>query len=136
MAAASQTWISSTLAAEVSALAAARVVMARHAQQDVCASLERIGGQLQQAVRDALAPHALGVAVEGPAVMWRLTAQSESVLDALVAECARGGVLLKRGAYQFAALAHDDEAVWAVRAMVSEAAARVRARGVNSFSEA
>lgn len=127
MSAISNTWISSTLAAEGTALAAARVVLERHAQIDVCSALDRIGGALQHAVREALAPHALGIAVEGPTVMWRLSAERESVLDALVAACARRGVLLKRGAYQFAALAHDAATVAAVQTIVSQAAAYVRA---------
>jgi hypothetical protein len=59
-------------------------------------------------------------------VMWRLAAEREPVLDALVAECARGGVLLKRGAYQFAALPHDAATIAAVHIIVAEAAARVR----------
>jgi len=126
MASASDTWISSTLAAEGTALAAARVVLDRHARIDVCGALDRIGTSLQQAVRDALAPHALGLSVDGPGVMWRLVAEREAVLDALVAECARGGVLLKRGAYQFAALPHDASTIAAVHTIVAEAAAHVR----------
>jgi len=122
----SRTWISSTLAAESTALAAARVVLAVHARADVCGALDRIGAQLQRAVRDALAPHALGIGVDGPPVMWRLTATHEPTLDALVAECARRGLLLKRGAYQFAALAHDAAVIAAVRSIVSDAAEQVR----------
>jgi glutamate-1-semialdehyde 2,1-aminomutase len=136
MSAATRTWISSTLAAETTALAAARVVLDRHARLDVCHGLERIGAQLQQAVRDAIAPYALGLEVDGPAVMWRLTAERESVLDALVAECVRRGLLLKRGAYQFAALAHDETAVRAVHAIVSDAAAQLHDRAMNTLPEA
>lgn len=136
MSSAIRTWISSTLAAETTALAAARAVLERHAQLDVCSALDRIGGALQQAVRQALEPHALGIGVHGPSVMWRLTAEQEPVLDALVAECARRGLLLKRGAYQFAALAHDDATVAAVRATVFDAAAQVRDRMGDTFSEA
>jgi glutamate-1-semialdehyde 2,1-aminomutase len=43
--------------------------------------------------------------------MWRLTAHEPQSLDALVAAAAHHGVLLKRGAYQFGAVAHDDEAI-------------------------
>ncbi len=135
MSSASRTWISSTLAAETTALAAARVVLERHAQRDVCGALDRIGAQLQQAVRRALEPHALGIGVHGPSVMWRLTAEQEPVLDALVAECARRGLLLKRGAYQFAALAHDDAAIAAVQSIVSDAAALLRDRTTFSPAE-
>jgi glutamate-1-semialdehyde 2,1-aminomutase len=135
MSAAARTWISSTLAAETTALAAARVVLDRHARLDVCAALERIGTQLQRAVRDGLAPHGLGLGVDGPAVMWRLTAEREAVLDALVAACACRGLLLKRGAYQFAALAHDDAAVQAVATIVSDAAAQLQGRDFAAFPE-
>jgi glutamate-1-semialdehyde 2,1-aminomutase len=118
------TWISSTLASEMASLAAARAVLDRHARQDVCGELARIGERLQAAVRDALAPYAeLGVQVEGPGAMCRLAAEHEPVLDALVAETVRRGVLLKRGAYQFAALAHDDAAVALVHDAVAAAAA-------------
>jgi glutamate-1-semialdehyde 2,1-aminomutase len=43
--------------------------------------------------------------------MWRLTSDAPASLDTLVHAAARGGVLLKRGAYQFAAMAHDDAAL-------------------------
>jgi glutamate-1-semialdehyde 2,1-aminomutase len=47
----------------------------------------------------------------GPDVMWRLASDEPEVLDVVVAAAADCGVLLKRGAYQFGALAHDDEAL-------------------------
>ena len=119
----SPTWISSTLAGEATGLAAAHAVLDRHEREDVCAALHTIGTRLQQAVADALAPHSsLGLTVDGPAMMWRLRAEHEPTLDALVAACARRGVLLKRGAYQFAALAHDDDAIRRVGQIVAEVA--------------
>ncbi len=125
MQAARAAWISSTLAAEATALAAALVVLDRHAARDVCAELARTGERLQRAVTRALAPHALGITVEGPPAMWRLASRDPRTLDLLVAEAVQGGVLLKRGAYQFAALAHDDEAIARVHTAVHEAAGRV-----------
>jgi glutamate-1-semialdehyde 2,1-aminomutase len=125
MSAASRTWISSTLAAETTALVAARVVLDRHARRDVCAELAIIGGHLQATVHDALTLHPIGVRAEGEAAMWRLVAEHEPVLDALVAECARRGVLLKRGAYQFASLAHDEPAIREVGRVVAVAASRI-----------
>jgi glutamate-1-semialdehyde 2,1-aminomutase len=122
MAAAHTAWISSTLATESTALAAARVVLERHARQDVCGELARIGGALQQATQRALAPLGGRVRLDGPDVMWRLDADEPALLDALVAETARRGVLLKRGAYQFAALAHDTDAIALVEHAVHEAA--------------
>jgi glutamate-1-semialdehyde 2,1-aminomutase len=132
MQAARAAWISSTLATEGTALAAARAVLDRHARQEVCGELARIGDALQAAVQRALAPHALGVRVEGPGVMWRLVADAPEHLDALVAESARRGVLLKRGAYQFAALAHDAAAVASVEAAIGAAARALSAAGARS----
>jgi glutamate-1-semialdehyde aminotransferase len=117
------TWISSTLAGEATGLAAAHAVLDRHEREAVCGTLHEIGGRLQRVVADALAPHpTLGLSVEGPPVMWRLRADHEPILDTLVAECVRRGVLLKRGAYQFAALAHDEDALVRIGDVVAEVA--------------
>lgn len=119
MDAASRTWISSTAAAEATGLAAARAVLEWHDRLDVCDRMSNAGGVLQEIIGSALAEAPwVGVRAEGPPVMWRLTAEVPEQLDALVAAAARDGVLLKRGAYQFGAVAHDDEALEAVsRAM-------------------
>ena len=67
---------------------------------------------MQQIIGSALAEAPwVGVRVDGPPAMWRLDADVPEQLDALVAAAAREGVLLKRGAYQFGAVAHDDEAL-------------------------
>lgn len=116
------TWISSTAAAESTGLAAAQAVLNWHDRMDVCTRLEEIGGKMQQAVSRALATApSVGIRAEGPAQMWRLTARTPTELDALVAAATRHGVLLKRGAYQFAALAHDDEAIALVEQGVAAA---------------
>ncbi len=106
------TWVSSTAAAETTGLAAARAVLHWHEQLDVCERMATAGGVLQQIIGSALleAPW-VGVRAEGPPVMWRLTTDVPEQLDALVAAAAREGVLLKRGAYQFGAVAHDDDAL-------------------------
>lgn len=111
MDAARRTWISSTAASEGTGLAAARAVLEWHDRLDVCDRMASAGGQLQQILGTALAEAPwVGVQVAGPPVMWRLVADVAEQLDALVAAAARSGVLLKRGAYQFGALAHDDAA--------------------------
>ncbi|HEY0930391.1 MAG TPA: aminotransferase class III-fold pyridoxal phosphate-dependent enzyme, partial [Gemmatimonas sp.] len=111
MDAARRTWISSTAATESTGLAAARAVLEWHDRLDVCDRMAAAGGQLQQIVGTALAEAPwVGVQVAGPPVMWRLVADVAEQLDALVAAAARAGVLLKRGAYQFGAVAHDDAA--------------------------
>jgi glutamate-1-semialdehyde 2,1-aminomutase len=119
MDAAHRTWISSTAAAEATGLAAASAVLAWHGRLDVCDRMATAGGVLQDIIGSALAEAPwVGVRAEGPPMMWRLVADVPEQLDALVAAAAREGVLLKRGAYQFGAVAHDDDALDAVaRAM-------------------
>ena len=112
MFAATQSWISSTAAAESTGLAAANAVLDWHDRVDVCDRLGEIGAEMQDAVRRALATEpSLQIQVEGETTMWRLAASNPTDLDALVASATKHGVLLKRGAYQFASLAHDDEAL-------------------------
>jgi glutamate-1-semialdehyde 2,1-aminomutase len=116
MDAAQRTWISSTAAAEATGLAAAQAVLAWHTQHDVCARMDAAGRALRDIIGAAL--HAepwTGVRAEGRNVMWRLVSAEPVQLDALVAAAARHGVLLKRGAYQFGAVAHDERALDAVR---------------------
>lgn len=124
MDAARHTWISSTAASETTGLAAARAVMARHAAQDVCAGMAQAGRKMRDIVSTALQraiarwqddrsmpQPAPSLSALGPDVMWRLESPDPEVLDVVVAAAADCGVLLKRGAYQFGALAHDEEAL-------------------------
>lgn len=106
-----RTWISSTAATEATGLAAANAVLEWHERLDICERMASAGGLLQEIVGRALeeAPW-VGVRVAGPPMMWRLVSDVPEQIDALVAAAARGGVLLKRGAYQFGAMAHDDSA--------------------------
>ena len=73
------------------------------------------GGMLLQIIGTALSESPwVGVRAEGPPMMWRLLSDAPDALDALdalVAVAARYGVLLKRGAYQFGAIAHDEVAL-------------------------
>lgn len=112
MRAASRSWISSTAAAEATGLAAAKAVFGWHDRVDVAERLALAGGMMQEIIGTALveAPW-VGVRADGPAAMWRLEADVPEQLDALVSAAARHGVLLKRGAYQFAAIAHDQKAM-------------------------
>jgi glutamate-1-semialdehyde aminotransferase len=112
MQAATRTWISSTAAAETTGLAAARAVCEWHGRVDVCERMATAGAMLQDIIGQALAeaPWA-GVRAEGPAMMWQLVADVAEQLDSLVVAAAHFGVLLKRGAYQFGAVAHDDAAL-------------------------
>ena len=51
-------------------------------------------------------------------MMWRLVSDAPDALDALVAAAARDGLLLKRGAYQFGAIAHNEMALEQVAQMM------------------
>ncbi len=135
MEAATRTWISSTAAAEATGLAAALAVLDWHDRAPVPARLAAVGARLREVTAALLAPYpALGVRAVGPDVMWRLEADRPEALDHLVAAAARAGVLLKRGAYQFAALAHEEDAedelaVALATAVPAAAAATEAARG-------
>jgi glutamate-1-semialdehyde 2,1-aminomutase len=123
MSAVTKTWISSTAAAESTGLAAANAVLDWHDRVDVCARLEHVGHSMLEAVRRALASvPSLNIRAEGPSQMWQLVADNSTDLDALVAAATQHGVLLKRGAYQFAALAHDSAAIEAIEQGVAAAA--------------
>lgn len=119
--AATRTWISSTAAAESTGLAAANAVLDWHDRIDVPARLARIGADMRAIIGDALAGSSLAIRVNGADVMWQLESDDAEKLDALVVAAAHEGVLLKRGAYQFAALAHDDEALDAIAAAMARA---------------
>jgi glutamate-1-semialdehyde 2,1-aminomutase len=126
MGAATRTWISSTLAGETTALAAAHAVLDRHAREDVCATLARTGAAQRAAVRHALDAHGLhDVADFGDDAMWGLRWPDEGAHDRFLAAARERGVLFKRGAYQFAMLAHDAEAIARIADAATHAAQRL-----------
>jgi glutamate-1-semialdehyde aminotransferase len=112
MDAASATWISSTLAGEATALAAVGAVLDWHEREKVCDSLWTIGKQMRDAVARAVAASGTeGVTVDGIDPMWLIRfddlTRQRRFLELAVGE----GVLFKRGAYNFSALAHGEEDV-------------------------
>ncbi len=112
MEAAQRTWISSTAATESTGLAAAKAVLEWHERTDVPERMAAAGGRLLEIIGTALSESPwVSVRAEGPPAMWRLLAKAPDQLDALVAVAARYGLLLKRGAYQFGAVAHDEAAL-------------------------
>lgn len=121
MEAASRTWISSTAATESTGLAAANAVFDWHERVDVPTRMAQAGAHLRAIIGDALASAPwVGVTVSGPDPMWRLVADDATSLDALVAAAAHAGILLKRGAYQFGAVAHDHAALEVVAGAMPE----------------
>jgi len=133
MDAARKTWISSTLAGESTALAAAYVVLELHRESDVCADLARIGSEMRLAVQAALdASGAGGVALEGLDPMWFLRFESTRDETTFLRTAASEGVLFKRGAYNFASLAHDEEAMHAIEGAASAGFIAIREAGAQS----
>jgi glutamate-1-semialdehyde 2,1-aminomutase len=122
MDASERTWISSTLASEAAALTAALAVLAWHERVDVCASLASIGREMRDAVSRALeASGVSGVSVDGIDPMWFLRFDDPARESVFVQAAVRHGVLFKRGPYNFAALAHDDEAIQTIESAASAA---------------
>jgi len=108
MAGAGRTWISSTLATESVALAAARATLEAFVREDVCAHLHRVGTQLLHGLHRLHRKHAdLVTGVGGIAEMCFLHYASESISREVARGCAARGLLFKRTAYNFVSLAHD-----------------------------
>lgn len=127
MDAASKTWISSTLASEAAALAAAGAVLAWHDRADICATLWSTGKEMRQVVSDAITASGVpGVSVEGIDPMWLLRFDDPAIENAFVAAAVRHGVLFKRGAYNFAAVAHDEDAIREIESGASAAFVALR----------
>jgi len=124
MARVQETWISSTLATEYVALAAAGAVLDVWAEVDVAAHLARVGARMRAALEAGAA--AGGWTVEGIPEMWFLRFADAARERRFLLGCAGRGVLLKRGAYNFPSLAHDDPEIdatmRAVRGAIAEAA--------------
>jgi glutamate-1-semialdehyde 2,1-aminomutase len=109
MAAAQRTWISSTLATESVALAAALATLEVFEQEGVCAHLHRVGTRLLHGLHRLQHRHRHHITgVAGLAEMCFLHYGSEAVGRAVAVGCAARGLLFKRTAYNFVSLAHQD----------------------------
>ena len=122
MDAAKRTWISSTLAGETVAIAAASAVLDLYENGDICAALATTGKAMRDTVSAAIdASGITGVSVAGIDPMWFLRFADRRRETRFLEIAASRGVLFKRGAYNFAAMAHDDETVTEIEAAASEA---------------
>jgi glutamate-1-semialdehyde 2,1-aminomutase len=123
-----KSWVSSTLASEGGALAAAMGVLDWHeGEGDVCAELARIGGEMRDHVTNALKASGLGgISVHGINQLWFMKFESPDVERRFVSLAAQHGALFKRGAYNFAALAHDEDALVEIEAAASNAFVAMR----------
>lgn len=127
MDAARRTWISSTLAGEATALAAALAVLDWHEKAEVCEGLWAVGEEMQEVVRRAMDAAAIdGVTIGGLAPMWFLRFDDPARESRFLALAREEGVLFKRGAYNFASLAHDEEAIAAIERAASHAFVSLR----------
>ena len=124
---ATETWISSTLASESTALAAALAVLEWHDEADICATLAETGREMRAGVDRAIAASGVqGVTTHGIDPMWFMRWEDPAMENHFVAEAARNGVLFKRGAYSFAAIAHDESALRDIEHAASVALVSVR----------
>jgi len=112
MAGASRTWISSTLATEGVALAAASATLDVFDRDDVCGHLHRVGMRLLHGLHQLHRAHSTVVtAVAGIAEMCFLHYATEELSQRAALAAAQRGLLFKRTAYNFVSLAHDDATV-------------------------
>jgi glutamate-1-semialdehyde 2,1-aminomutase len=123
MEAATRTWISSTLAGEATALAAALATLDVAERETLPARLAAAGTRLRALVDAALASAGVpGVRTEGIAPFFFVRFDDAARERRWLAALAAHGVLAKRGPYCFAALAHDDAALAAVERAAHAAA--------------
>ena len=122
-----RTWISSTLGGESAALAAAGAVLAWHDAGDVCGSLWTIGAELRRVIGRAIEASGVdGITVDGIDPMWFLRFDNPAREQRFLELAASHGVLFKRGAYNYAALAHDEEAIREIERGASSALVDLR----------
>ena len=122
MAAASRTWISSTLATEGVSLAAALATLEVFERDDVCDHLHRIGTRLLHGLHEVQRAHASVVTgVAGIAEMCFLHYATDDLSRAVALQVAHRGLLFKRTAYNFVSLAHDEGTVDRALEMLHEA---------------
>jgi glutamate-1-semialdehyde aminotransferase len=122
MEAARDTWISSTLASESTALAAALAVLDWHDKADICATLAETGREMRAAVdRAIMASRIDGVTTWGIDQMWLTRWDDPARESRFLLRALDEGVLFKRGAYNFAAVAHDEAALQEIESAASAA---------------
>jgi len=127
MRAAAECWISSTLAGESIALAAASAVLDWHEKAEVCEGIWAAGEDMMQGVERAISASGVsGVAVRGIPPMWLLDFDDEDQRTRFGELALEAGVLFKRGAYNYASLAHEESDVAAIESAASEALVSLR----------
>jgi glutamate-1-semialdehyde 2,1-aminomutase len=127
MEAARRTWISSTLASESTALAAAGAVLDWHEKADICESLAAIGLEQRESITAAIKASGVdGITVDGIDHMWLLRFDTPERETRFLELAAGQGVLFKRGAYNYPAIAHDADIIQRIEAAASAALIELR----------
>jgi len=118
---ATRTWISSTLATEGVALAAARATLDVFEREDVCGHLHRVGTRLLHGLHDLQRRHPNAITgVAGVAEMSFLHCATEELSRSVALGAAKRGLLFKRTAYNFVSLAHDERTIDRTLEILSE----------------
>ena len=127
MEAARKTWISSTLASEATALAAAMAVLDWHEKADIPDSLASIGLEFRNVMTSVIEASGVeGVTVDGIDHMWMFRFESSERETRFLELAAGQGVLFKRGAYNYPAIAHTDEVIRDIEASTNAAFIELR----------
>ena len=121
-----RTWISSTLATESVALAAAKATLSVASEASVPTHLTRIGQRLLDGFRSLASRYeAIVSGAAGVAEMCHLEYRDEPTSGRVATACAERGLLMKRGAYNFVSLAHDEAIVDRSLAILDDALSTV-----------
>lgn len=125
-----KTWISTTLASETGALAAVSAMLSWHEKAEICQGLWSTGAEMREIVTNAMTTAGIaGVSIEGIDPMWFFKFEDPATETAFLRAAVRHGVLFKRGAYNFPAAAHDDEALREIESGASAAFVSLREQG-------
>ncbi len=129
MDAATRTWISSTLATEFVALAAAEAVLDVYEREDVAGHLANVGARFYRGLESVVSDYG-GVtkAVRGIAEFCYLECVDDQTSAVLAAKCAARGLIFKRNAYNFVSLAHSEAVVDDVLQRVGDAVNEIASR--------
>jgi glutamate-1-semialdehyde aminotransferase len=119
-----RTWISSTLATEAVALAAARATVLAIRDEEVPAHVERIGALLHAGLLRLAERHARLAVAAGIPGMCHLRFHDDATGGRVARACLERRLLFKRNAYNFVSLAHDESHVTRCLAVLDEVLAR------------
>lgn len=122
MDAATRTWISSTLATEGVALAAGKAVLEAFERRDAARRLTAAGERFRTSLHAVASRHPqLAATVRGIPEFCYLSFQDGDLSAAVASRAAARGLLFKRNAYNFVALAHDTATLEMIEARLDAA---------------